>query len=240
MDIRLYHREMGSGPALLLLHGNGESSEYFVHQMRAFSGRYRVLAIDTRGHGQSPRGTAPFTVAQFAEDLHDWMDETGLDRAVLLGFSDGANTALRFALRYPDRVERLILNGGNLTAAGVKTCVQLPIEWGYRCAGLFAGRSPAARRRQELLGLMVKGYDLSFEDLKAVRAPTLVIAGTRDMIRTSHTRAIAAAIPGARLVLLPGGHFVAGRSPAAFNRAVLNFLDETDTKPTELNDRDEE
>lgn len=223
MDIRLHYQEMGSGPVMLLLHGNGENSDYFVHQMRAFSERYRVLALDTRGHGQSPRGDAPFTIAQFAEDLHDWMDEMGIEQAVLLGFSDGANTALCFALQYPDRVERLILNGGNLNAAGVKPRVQLPIEWGYRCAALFAGRSAAARRKQEFLGLMVKGYDLSFEDLKAIRMPVLVIAGTRDMIRTAHTRAIAAAIPGARLVFLPGGHFVANRCPSAFNRAVLDF-----------------
>lgn len=60
---------------MILLHGNGEDGSYFAHQMDYFSRNYRVIVVDTRGHGQSPRGTAPFTIAQFAEDLHDFMDE---------------------------------------------------------------------------------------------------------------------------------------------------------------------
>ena len=103
MDIQLHYTEQGSGFPLILLHGNGEDSSYFVHQIDHFSKQYRVIALDTRGHGQSPRGEKPFSIKQFAEDLHDFMNEKGIDKAILLGFSDGGNIALTFALKYPER-----------------------------------------------------------------------------------------------------------------------------------------
>jgi len=152
------------------------------------------------------------------------MNERGIDRAHLLGFSDGGNTALIFALKYPVRVKRLILCGANLDAGGVKPSVQIPIEIGYRFAKLFARRSEGARRHAELLGLMVNDPDVRPEALTRIQAPTLVVAGTRDMIRQKHTRLIAASIPSAQLVILDGDHFVANKRPKAFNEAVLDFL----------------
>ena len=110
MDIRLHYTEKGTGEPLILLHGNGENSGYFVHQIDFFSQKYRVIAVDTRGHGKSPRGKAPFGIRQFAEDLRDFMDELEIERANILGFSDGGNIAVTFALKYPQRVNRLILN----------------------------------------------------------------------------------------------------------------------------------
>ena len=73
MDIRLNYTEKGEGDLLILLHGNGEDTTYFEHQLEYFSQFYRVIAVDTRGHGKSPRGTKPFTIVQFAEDLYDFM-----------------------------------------------------------------------------------------------------------------------------------------------------------------------
>ena len=86
MDIKLNYIEQGQGQPLILLHGNGESCNYFEHQIPFFSKDYRVIAIDTRGHGQSPRGEKPFTIQQFAEDLHDFMDEKGMEKAIYLAF----------------------------------------------------------------------------------------------------------------------------------------------------------
>ena len=216
----------GDGPPLLLLHGNGEDGGYFVHQTEYFSRHYTVYALDTRGHGQSPRGAGPFTMARFAQDLLDFMDEQKLERAHLLGFSDGGNIALTFALLHPERVDRLVLNGANLDPGGVKPVIQIPIVLGYRLAALFAGRSPEARLHAEILGLMVNEPRIPPEALKELRLPVLVIAGTRDMIREAHTRMIAGALPDSRLVLIPGDHFIAARNPEAFNQAVEAFLNE--------------
>ena len=227
MDIELFYTKTGSGPPLLLLHGNGEDGTYFVHQIEDFSRDFTVYAIDTRGHGKSPRGTAPFTISQFADDLLAFMDRQGLPHADILGFSDGGNITLTFALRHPDRVRRLILNGANLDPKGVKPLVQLPIVLGYHFASLF--KSPKARAKAELLGLMVKEPHIAPAELKKLTMPVLVIAGTKDMIQERHTRLIAASIPNARLALIPGDHFIANKEPAAFNRAVRQFLEEEST-----------
>ena len=224
MDIELHCEETGGGEPLVLLHGNGEDGTYFTHQIAHFSQRFRVLALDTRGHGQSPRGEAPFTIRQFARDLLAFLDARGIERAHLLGFSDGGNIALVFALAHPERVGKLVLNGANLNARGVKRSVQVPIELGYRMARLFAGLSAKARANAEMLGLMVNDPNVAPEELAALTAPTLVIAGENDMIREDHTRLIAERIPNARLAFVPGDHFVAAKNPAAFNREVERFL----------------
>ncbi len=209
---------------MILLHGNGENCEYFRGQLDVFAERYHVYALDTRGHGKTPRGDAPFTIRQFADDLLGFMDAHQIEKAHLLGFSDGGNIALVFALAHPERVDRLILNGANLNAAGVKRSAQIPIEIGYRMAKRFSGKSDSARANAEMLGLMVNEPNLEPEALAAITAKTLVIAGTKDMIREDHTRLIAESIPDRRLVFLPGSHFIANKHPEAFNRAVLDFL----------------
>lgn len=202
MDISLHYVKKGSGSPLILLHGNGESGDYFAHQMDVFGERYTVYAVDTRGHGQSPRGMAPFTIARFAKDLECFLDEQGLDRVDILGFSDGGNIALTFALAHPDRVGRLILNGANLDPGGVKATVQLPIVLGYKLASLF--KAPKAKANAELLGLMVNEPHISPEALSVLTMPALVIVGSRDMIREAHSRLICDSLPNGRMVILEG------------------------------------
>ena len=225
-DIHLNYLERGAGDALILLHGNGESLDYFAGQLDFFARFYRVIALDTRGHGASPRGSAPFTIRQFAEDLRAFMDERGIDSAHILGFSDGGNIALSFALKYPQRVRKLILNGANLDPLGVKLHVQIPIVLGYHLARLFAGKRPEARKKMELLGLMVNEPRFAPQDLRRLELPALVIAGDRDMIRDRHTRLIADSLPNARLAILKGNHFIANQNPEEFNRVVAEFLAE--------------
>lgn len=222
MDWKHFYTEKGTGTPFILLHGNGEDSTYFCAQVEEFSKHYRVIALDTRGHGKTPRGTKPFTIRQFADDLLGFMDAHGIPKAHILGFSDGANIAMIFAMRYADRVDRLILNGGNLDARGVKWTVQFPIEVEYRLARM--SKRESARRKAELLGLMVNDPNIKPDKLSAISARTLVIAGTNDMIKDKHTRLIAACIPNARLTLVKGDHFIAGKQPEEFNREILRFL----------------
>ena len=224
MDITHFYVEKGQGDPLILLHGNGEDHTYFDHQIEVFAQHYHVYALDTRGHGQTPRGTRPFTIRQFADDLLAFMDARHIERAHLLGFSDGGNIAIIFAIRYPERVDRLILDGANLDTAGVKRRIQIPIEIGYRIARLFAKRSTSAQQHADLLGLMVNDPNIPVESLARIQAKTLVIAGTNDMIKGKHTRLIAANIPDAQLVIIQGNHFIANKQSEAFNRAVLHFL----------------
>lgn len=225
---QLYYKEKGQGEPLILLHGNGENHEYFRNQTEYFSKSYRVIALDTRGHGKSPRGDESFTIRQFAEDLREFMDEKKIEKAILLGFSDGGNIALIFALRYPQRVSRLILNGANLYGSGVRPSVQIPIILGYHIARLFAGHSLKARRNAEMLRLMVKDPDIKPEELKAVAIKTLVIVGTKDMIKAQHTALIKENLPNASLRIISGDHFIAAKNPKKFNQAVEEFLKQPD------------
>ena len=223
-DIEHYYIERGQGDPIILLHGNGESSDFFRGQIDVFARYFHVYAIDTRGHGKTPRGDKPFTIRQFSDDLLGFMDKHQIEKAHLLGFSDGGNIAMIFAMQHPDRVNRLILNGANLNAGGVKRTVQIPIEIGYRIAGRFAGKSASARSNAEMLGLMVNDPNVMPDELAGIKAKTLVIAGTNDMIRKEHTELIADGIPEAELVFIKGDHFIAGRHPEEFNRVVLDFL----------------
>jgi len=223
-DIQLHYIEQGFGQPLILLHGNGEDNSYFVHQIDHFSKEYRVIAIDTRGHGKSPRGDKPFTINQFADDLHNFMDKKGINKANILGFSDGGNISLTFALKYPERVEKLILNGANLFPSGVKPLYQWPIEIGYHIAKLFSKKSEKANQNAEMLGLMVNEPHIEPSELAKLTMPVLVIAGTKDMIKESHTKLIYKSLPNAQLSIISGDHFVANKSPEAFNAAVKRFL----------------
>lgn len=223
-DIQLHFIEQGQGQPLILLHGNGESCDYFEHQIAYFSKQYHIIALDTRGHGQSPRGEKPFTIKQFAEDLHDFLDEKGIEKAIILGFSDGGNIALTFALKHPERIEKLILNGANLFPSGVKPLYQWPIEIGYHIAKMFSKKSDKALHNAEMLGLMVNEPHIEPSELSHLTMPVLVVAGTNDMIKDSHTRLIYKNLPNAQLSIINGDHFVANKNADAFNKVVDEFL----------------
>ena len=229
MDISLNYEEKGSGFPLVLLHGNGEDCTYFKNQLEYFSKTRRVIAVDTRGHGKTPRGDGEFSIRRFAGDLHSFFLEHGIEKADILGFSDGGNIALLFALKYPHMVRKLVLNGANLFPKGVKASVQLPIEIGYKIAKPFSRFSKKAKKNAELLSLMVNDPYIEPNELKLLKMPVLVIAGTDDMIKESHTRLIAGKLPNSRLVIMNGDHFIANKEPKVFNTYVENFLNgETD------------
>ncbi|NLV57593.1 MAG: alpha/beta hydrolase [Clostridiales bacterium] len=212
------------GFPLILLHGNDESGIYFEHQIEPFARHARVFAVDTRGHGQSPRGEGPFTLSRFAEDLAAFMDAQAIPQADVLGFSDGGNIAILFALRYPQRVRKLVLNGANLQPWGVCRRVQIPLTLHYGWICVASACRPGLIPRKEMLGLMIREPHIPTRDMQKIKAPTLVIAGDHDLIRTSHTRSIARALPNSVLCILPGDHFLAHKKPDAFNEVVTAFL----------------
>ena len=217
MDIEHFYVEQGQGEPLILLHGNGEDRSYFRHQIEDLQDIRHVYALDTRGHGQSPRGTAPFNLDQFARDLEKFMDQNGIEQADLLGFSDGANIALTFALKHPDRVTKLILAGGNLNPEGMNPKDLQEIQEEYETVTGF---------QKELLSLMVNEPHIQPDELKKLTMPVLVTAGSEDVILEEHTRLMAEATPDSRLVILPGSHWNAAESPEAFNRMVRAFLED--------------
>ncbi len=219
VDITLNYEERGEGEVLILLHGNGEDHTNFSFQIEDFSVYFRTLAIDTRGHGLSARGDRPFTLEQFADDLYDFMVGKGIESAILLGFSDGANIALIFALKHPDMVTKLILNGGNLFPRGCKKSVLDWIENQYEKA--VEGND---EKTKELMALMKDEPHIAPSELEVLKMPVLVIAGTNDMIKMSHTKLIAHSIPFSKLCFIDGDHFIAYKKSREFDKLVLDFL----------------
>ena len=226
MPFGLYYTEKGFGTPLVLLHGNGENGEYFKNQIDYFAKKYRVIAVDTRGHGKSPRGNKPFRLETFADDLKSFLDENNLKRVNLLGFSDGGNIAIIFTLKYPDYVNKLAVNGANLFPSGLKAGFLLPVKLLY---GLFyfpARFNKRVKRRLELLALMAKEPDILPEQLNDIKCPVLVMAGTRDLIKEKHTRLIAGSVPNSRLCFLKGDHSIAKTNSLEYNKTVEKFLEE--------------
>ncbi|MDP4133227.1 MAG: alpha/beta hydrolase [Bacillota bacterium] len=231
MDAKLFFIDRGSGEPLVLLHGNGENLLYFTPQIEYFEKDYRVIAVDTRGHGKSERGKAPFNLSQFADDLLYLVNSLDLEKINLLGFSDGANIAIIFALKYPDKLKSLILCGANLYPSGVKAAFQLPVIFSYLFAKLKSYFSLQANAKKELLSLMVREPHIKESELLKIEAPTLVIAGTKDLIKDSHTKLIADSIKNAKFKIIEGSHFVSFENSGDFNAAVEEFLKEQDKPP---------
>lgn len=224
MSFSLNFTEKGYGTPLVLLHGNGEDSGCFVNQFEHFSKEHRVIAVDTRGHGLSPRGNKPFTLETFAEDLLNLFDSLNIEKANILGFSDGGNIAVIFALKYPERVISLVLNGANLFPTGLKNSFLIPVKALHAVFGLASHFSRRAERRKELLYLMAKQPNIRPEELKSIKCPVLVIAGTLDVIKEKHTKLIASSLPDSRLCFLRGGHSIAKTNSVEFNCEVEKFL----------------
>lgn len=230
MNLRHHYIKKGGGTPFIFLHGNNEDSSYFNEQIEEFSKDYKVIALDTRGHGKTGRGETPFTIRQFAQDLKKFMDRKKIKKAHILGFSDGANIAMCFASKYPEMVGRLILYSGNLNSKGVHPLVQIPVEIGYKIRKLLYKCLPFRcikkfnKRRGELLGLMVNQPNITLEELNRIKAITLVIAGTYDMIKASHTKFIHKHIKNSKLIFIEGDHFISKKKPKEFNAAVKRFM----------------
>jgi pimeloyl-ACP methyl ester carboxylesterase len=220
----IHYIEKGRGEVMILLHGNNEDSTFFKHQINYFSTNYKVIAPDTRGHGQSSRGNSPMTLTQFADDLKVFLEHKKIRKIILLGFSDGANTAILFTLKYPEYVSKLILNGANLYPAGIKFSIQYPIKIYHKFLSWLMKYDPDFTINYEIASLMVNEPHIHPSELFVINCPTLIIAGTNDMIKRAHTMLIKVCIPHSHICLIKGGHFIANKKSNLFNLKVAQFL----------------
>jgi len=190
-NIDIFYEQAGSGPPLLLLHGNGESRKIFRKAMVRLGEKFTVYAIDSRGHGRSGR-VKELHYADMAEDMAQFIDALGLKRPMLYGFSDGGIIGLLMAVNHPGLLSRMAISGASLNPHSTSE------GWlRFFRAAYFVTRGAKWK-------LMLEEPDFTQEQLARVDIPTLVLAGENDMIIEAHTRVIAGAIPGARLQILPG------------------------------------
>ena len=211
-DARIYYEVHGSGRPIVLLHGNGESHKIFEKYAIWFEKRgFQVILMDSRGHGHSllkRTSSLEFTTQDMAGDVLKLLCHLGIDQVTLLGFSDGANIALEFASLYPKQTTEVIAVSGNAKPWGMLLPYYLFVGAEYAVAGIMREFCQDKRQRQKfdrsrmLNGLMFHSPDLTEERLGKIQAPTLLIAGTNDVIRVSHSQWMLRQIPGSRLVLL--------------------------------------
>jgi len=215
----------GNTPALILLHGNGEDSQLFNPQLVYFSRYFRTIAIDTRGHGQSTRGSAPFNFYTFADDLITVFDALNIDKAHIVGFSDGAITALHAALIAPERIASMVLLGVNYNTNGLKLIPRIQIRFVYAFLSAASLFSEKMRKRKEIWGLMVHQPNLTIEEIARISIPTLVVTGEKDMVSQHHNDEISHAIAGAKRLIIPGGdHFWMVKNPEILHERVMDFI----------------
>ena len=253
---RMYYEIHGDGFPLLLINGLGSDHREWLCQLPDFTPNFRVVVFDNRGAGDSAVPPGPYTTDGMADDAAALLAALGIDRAHVLGVSLGGMIAQELALRHSGRVERLVLActtpGGKAAArpsdAALSAFIRSPegspeedlrrmIPFLY--TERFAREHPdaidtfVARRLAHPTSLEGHAAQLaaaighaSGDGLAAVRARTLVIAGTEDrLVPPENSQRIASIVPGATLVLLPGApHRLFAENADAFNREVLAFL----------------
>lgn len=224
--IKIYYETYGEGEPLLLLHGNRSSISLFQKQIPSFQKHFKVIAVDTRGQGRSTEDGKRYTYDLFAEDMNALLDHLGLDSVNVVGWSDGGNTGLIMAMKYPKKVRRLVTMGANVFIN--KTVVD---KWVFKevekqLKEFSHDTFPNSKNNYRLADLLIKEPNHTFDDLKAIKCPVLVMAGEKDIIKEEHTKGIAANIPNSTLMIVPNAtHEFPSEDAAAFNKAVIDFLE---------------
>lgn len=226
--IRLYYEIYGKGQPLVLLHANGGNIMTMSHQIYYFSKSYRVIAIDSRGHGKSGRDAKPLDYELMASDVVALMDELKIASTHIVGWSDGGILGLLIASQHPKRVAKLAIMGANLNPKGAHDWAQSWVAKEDRKVARMIKEKDSSRDweiYQQQLDLMGKQPNIPIASLKTITAPTLVMAGDKDIIRGEHTQLIFDSIPKAQLCIFPGAtHMIPVADHGIFNACVGKFL----------------
>ncbi len=258
----LHFTRVGEGPDLLLLCGLGDDVSAWDAQVQAFRATRRVTVIDNRGVGRTPLPDGPLSVAELAADAAALCSATGIVEADVAGFSMGGAIAQELALGWPSLVRTLTIVGSWCRSDGAFAAACEALAWQagvvdadepfvrslfalvYSAAmhedgrvdayvrAALANPHPQTTEAFVRTARMLRTHDTA-DRLDAVEAPTLVVCGAEDVLcPPRHSQAIAARIPGARLVEVPAqAHQPFQEDPAAFNRLLATFLEER-TIPT--------
>lgn len=189
--IHIYYECYGQGMPIILLHGNGESHKIFDKLIDQLKTRFTVYAIDSRGHGKSTK-VKELDYAVMTEDIVAFIQRLKIEKPILYGFSDGGIIGILLAIKYPELLSKLIISGANLYPSGIKTLYLNLFRFIYRMT------------KNVNYAMMLTQPNIEREELKKIGIPTLVLAGSKDMIKEEHTRLIAEAIPDSILRILEG------------------------------------
>ncbi|MEU0556735.1 alpha/beta fold hydrolase [Dactylosporangium sp. NPDC006015] len=221
-DLPLYYEWHGEARAdrrpLLLIHGGGSTIESnWGRLIPLLRDSRRLLAVELQGHGRTGAGEGPASFERSADGVAALLAELGVGPVDVLGFSNGGQVAMQLAARHPAAAGRLVVASAPFRRDGMidgfwegmagATFEHLPQV--YRDADLAVSGDPAHAERMFDLDheLMLTGFTDWPDALPAaIAAPTLVVVADRDVVRVEHAARLAALIPGARLLVVPGNH----------------------------------
>jgi pimeloyl-ACP methyl ester carboxylesterase len=230
---RIWWASYGDGISVILLHGGLGNSGNWGYQVPALvKAGYRAILIDSRGHGRSTRDLRPYSYELMASDVSAVMKALHLSKASLVGWSDGACTALVLASRAPAQVTGVLFFGCNMDPSGAKEFVFTPIIG--RCLNRhkqdYARLSATPDQFEsffEAVGLMQRTQpNYTRQDLAQISVPVMIVHSEYDeFIKREHAEYLSQNIPHAEFVLLPGvSHFAPLQRPELFNQTMLEFL----------------
>ncbi|HVJ42445.1 MAG TPA: alpha/beta hydrolase [Dongiaceae bacterium] len=233
---RIWYASYGAAAAkpVILLHGGlGHSGNWGYQVPALIQAGYRVIVVDSRGHGRSTRDARPYRYELMASDVIAIMDALGIARAAFIGWSDGACNSLVLAAQHPERSAGVFFFACNMDPSGTK-----PFDEGNpligRCfsrhAKDYAALSATPDQFQPFVAavneMMKTQPNYTAADLAEIQVPVTIALGEHDeFIQPGHADYLAGSIPGARRLTLPGvSHFAPLQRPALFNDAILTFL----------------
>ncbi|MGV3082461.1 alpha/beta fold hydrolase [Streptococcus dysgalactiae] len=223
-DLNLFVTEMGSGFPLVFLHGNKLTGRYFSAQ-QSLSDSYRLIFIDSRGHGKSSKTLFPLTFSQLADDLESVLAYLNISTCLIIGHSDGANLALSYVQQYPKRVGGLLLNGGNFLFSALNRWVRIGVAielFLLKRVKLFC---PRLKTQFAVANLLKEDIPMDYKRLASFQGPVLVLVGEKEIVPLSHSNQLANAFPNGQLIRVPKlGHHIANRQSKLFNRYIIDLV----------------
>jgi pimeloyl-ACP methyl ester carboxylesterase len=236
-DIDMWHAEFGpaNGKPLIMVHGGLANSNYFGKVIPFLvNDGFHVIVVDSRGHGRSTRSAQPYSYELMESDVVAMLDALHIPKADLVGWSDGGIIGIVMAIHHPEHLNRVFAFGANTVPDGLipdfdKQGVFKQFE--LRARGEYRKLSPTPGQYDEFLKQISTMWatqpHIGEDQLKAIHTPIVIADGRYDEgIRQSHDRYMAAMIPNAHLVILPGvSHFAMLQNPPLFARAVLDAMD---------------
>lgn len=231
--IRIWYAQFGKGEPLLFVHGGLGNSDYWGNQVRAFKDRYRVIVMDSRGHGRSSRDAQPFGYDLMAGDVIGLLDHLKIGKVALVGWSDGAIIGLDIAMHHPERLSKLFAFAANIDPSGVSDIAHSPTFTAFiaRAGKEYARLSPTPGQYDRFVAQIGKMWATqphwTRADFAKIRAPTWIVDGDHDeAINHDQPRTMAEWTPGAGLLIEPEvSHFAFLQDPAQFDRDLAHFLE---------------
>lgn len=230
---RIWYASHGAGSPVILLHGGlGHSGNWGYQVPGLVEAGYRAVVIDSRGHGRSTRDERPFSYDLMASDVLAVMDALQLKRASIIGWSDGACTALILAMKAPERVASVFFFACNMDPSGTKEfefgpLVRRAFGRHVKDYALLSATPDQFDAFSDAVGVMMKTQpNASASELAAIRVPVAIVQGEHDeFIKREHAEYLARTIPGAELNILPGvSHFAPLQRPEEFNRLLRAWI----------------